>query len=246
MVDPSSLRTPAAAAPARAAVPVRRAFWLALVATIVVHLIPGGGWLGRPLVWLASLVHELGHGLTALATGGRFVRLDLHADGSGVAQNLLTGPVQGAVVAAGGLVGPSIGALFGFALARGPRRSRVALAALALGFLAVAILEVRTGFGIAFLAGLIATCGALAVLGSPRATQLGLMFLSLQLALALWDHLGYMFSAEATVAGVKMPSDSAQIAAGFGGPYWLWGALCAAISLAALAAGGWLTLRRSR
>ena len=60
------------------------------------ELDPGGvvGPLARPLVLLATLMHELGHGLAALMLGGSFAQLQLWADGSGVASRLKFGSVM--------------------------------------------------------------------------------------------------------------------------------------------------------
>ena len=50
----------------------------------------------------------------------------------------------------------------------------------------------------------------------------------------------------AGVAGVARPSDSAIIAQALWLPFWFWGALVAALSLALLVLGLWLVNRRSR
>lgn len=58
---------------------------MAAAVSLAVVFVPGLTWLNFPFRMLTTLVHELGHGLTALATGGRFVRFIIHSDGSGLA-----------------------------------------------------------------------------------------------------------------------------------------------------------------
>jgi len=64
--------------------------------------------------------------------------------------------------------------------------------------------------------------------------------------LSWFRDLDYMFSASAVVAGVARPSDSAVMAQALWLPFWFWGALVAALSLALLALGLWIVHRRSR
>ncbi|NJM08773.1 M50 family metallopeptidase [Candidatus Gracilibacteria bacterium] len=60
---------------------VSAAAFSALLLTIIPWFWP----LAYPLRLLTTLIHELGHGLAALLTGGRFVRFVVFADGSGLA-----------------------------------------------------------------------------------------------------------------------------------------------------------------
>ena len=53
--------------------------------TLALYLVPFGQLLAYPLVLLSTLVHEVGHGLAALAVGGRFERFVMFADASGMA-----------------------------------------------------------------------------------------------------------------------------------------------------------------
>lgn len=56
-------------------------------------------WLDYPFRLLVTLVHELGHGLSALFTGGDFLRFVISSDGSGVA--FTAGGWRFVVIAAG-------------------------------------------------------------------------------------------------------------------------------------------------
>jgi bacteriorhodopsin len=46
--------------------------------------------------------------------------------------------------------------------------------------------------------------------------------------------------------GHRGPSDTQAMANAIGGPYWFWGAVCAAFSAAVLLAGLWMYIRPER
>lgn len=90
-----------------------RLLWLLLAAFITVALwqMPFGNFILYPFTILATWFHEMGHGLTAIALGGRFEKLMIFPNGSGLAYHsggLAFGAVGKALVSAGGLMGPSI------------------------------------------------------------------------------------------------------------------------------------------
>ena len=59
---------------------------LSTLITLGLYIIPFGSTISYPLLMLSTLVHEMGHGLTALAVGGRFDSFQMWSNGSGVAQ----------------------------------------------------------------------------------------------------------------------------------------------------------------
>jgi hypothetical protein len=89
-----------------------------------------------PFTILATWFHEMGHGLSAIALDGRFNKLMIFPNGSGLAYNsgrLALGAFGQALVSAGGLIGPPIA---GMALLLASRQLRTAKRALfALGIL---------------------------------------------------------------------------------------------------------------
>jgi hypothetical protein len=64
-----------------------RALIAGVAVTVLLWIIPGGGWLGYPLMLLSTVPHELGHGITAMLTGAHFDKLQLFSNGSGVASS---------------------------------------------------------------------------------------------------------------------------------------------------------------
>ena len=210
-------------------------------ATLILYLLPGARLIGRPLILLATLVHELGHGLTAMLLGGSFMRLQLWWNASGAAhyQGRFS-PASRALIAAGGPLGPPLVAL-GLFWAGGHRDSaHLALAMLATGCVLVALVFVRNLFGFVFVLILGAALALLAWRASDPGAQFACAFLALQMSLSVFSRGDYLFRAEARTSAGVMPSDTAQIAAAIGLPYWFWGGLIALVSVAVVACGLWI------
>ena len=60
------------------------------------------------------------------------------------------------------------------------------------------------------------------------------------MSLSVFSRGDYLFKPAAKTTAGLMPSDTAQIAAALFLPYWFWGALIGALSLAILGCGLWL------
>ncbi len=56
-------------------------FWLFLIAGVIIRQIP---IVSIPFNWLESYFHEIGHGLAAIATGGKIVNIQLFTNGAGL------------------------------------------------------------------------------------------------------------------------------------------------------------------
>jgi hypothetical protein len=222
----------------------RQGLLAAAAVTALLFAVPGGDLVGRPLVWVSTLFHEMGHAVATSAVGGDVVAVRVYADGSGVTQGRRPpGRVRAAVVAAGGLVGPA--AFAGVLFAAGRRRRFVRPASVALGAALLLAVPFTLRGAIAVLLGVV--LGALAVvLGTrarPAVAQFALLFLAVQLALSVFSRREYLFASTAQTGIGPVPSDSAQIATALGGPYWFWGAVCGLVSVAILVVGLLATLR---
>lgn len=117
----------------------RQLLLLAAVTAAVLAWVPWLRILGFPFRMLATLVHELGHGLAALVTGGHFLRFVIRGDGSGLA---LTAGGWRPVVIPAGYLGVALFAAALVLLGARPRAGRRALAVLGV---AVAFLTLRYG-----------------------------------------------------------------------------------------------------
>ena len=71
----------------------------------LVYAVPYAGYALYPLLVLATVVHELGHALAALATGGEVVAIALAPDGGAVTVHVGGAP---AVIAAAGPLAPAL------------------------------------------------------------------------------------------------------------------------------------------
>ncbi|HEX6973702.1 MAG TPA: M50 family metallopeptidase [Vicinamibacterales bacterium] len=215
-----------------------RVLTISLAATALLYFVPGGRLLAWPLVLVSTLAHELGHGLAAVVLGGRFESLVIRADASGFAAwSGAFSRLGVAAVAAAGLIGPADAAFVLLAVGRVPRRAPVLLACLSVGLLLVAILLVRNVFGWWFTVVLAALCGAIPW-RAPRMSQGVVVFVAVQLALSVYSRGDYLFTKTALSSAGAGPSDVAVMAAALFLPYWFWGALCGALSLLLLYAGG--------
>ena len=217
-----------------------------IVVTLLLYVVPYGFVVGLPLIWLSTLVHELGHGFTAAMLGGEFRSFVMFPDASGAATWAAPegfGAVRRALVAAGGLVGPAVVATLGFVLARKPKAAQASLLLGVFALGAIGVLVVRNGFGWGFIAGLAVVLGVLATRKNPNYAQLGLVFIATQLAMSVFSRGDYLFTEYAETAQGQMPSDVAQMAEALGGPYWLWGGVCGLFSVIVLALGLWIFFR---
>lgn len=206
--------------------------------TLFLYLIPYGRVLAYPLLMISTLAHEMGHGIAALLVGGSFSRLEMWADGSGMATwRGEGGRLSHALVAAGGLVGPAFAAAIGFAVGRTVRGARIGLVSIAVVLLVAEILVVRGFFAMAFVAVVLAGCLVVAAKTSGEVAQLVLVFLAVQLALSVFSRSDYLFTPVARTATGQMPSDVGHMAAALFLPYWFWGGVCGAISVAVVAYG---------
>ncbi|MBL4910707.1 MAG: M50 family metallopeptidase [Alteromonadaceae bacterium] len=56
-------------------------FWLFLLAAVVLRQIP---FISIPFNWLETYFHEISHGIAALLSGGRIIKIELFANGAGL------------------------------------------------------------------------------------------------------------------------------------------------------------------
>ncbi len=212
-----------------------------VVLTLAVYIIPFGRIVGYPFLLLSTLMHEMGHGITAVALGARFHTFQMWPDGSGVANiSGVTGRVSQAVVAAGGLVGPAIASAVLFAVGRHVTPARISLSILGALLIVAEFLVVKGLFGYMFVAFLAGACLFIAQQRREWLAQLTVVFFAVQLACSVFSRSDYLFTPVAHTSQGLMPSDVAVMAQALVLPYWFWGGACALFSLAVL----WLGLRR--
>jgi Peptidase M50B-like len=211
---------------------------LTVLAVVATWQLPYGKQILYPLTLFATFAHEMGHGLTALLLGQHFDQLRLYADGSGLALWYgAPGRLARALIAAGGLVGPSFAGIGLLLLAATPRRARAVLAGLAAVIVIIVALWARNPFAVVFLLLLAGFLGLAARMLPDYAAAFLVSFMAVTLCLSWFADLDYMFSAYAEVDGGRHPSDSAIIAQALWLPYWFWGGIVALFSFAVLSLG---------
>jgi hypothetical protein len=206
-----------------------------------------GGLLLYPFTILATWFHEMGHGIAAMLTGRGFERLQIFADGSGVAQSLRPADGYGlidALVAAGGPLGPAIAGALLIVSSRSPAATRNALAVLGAALIVSTLIWVRSLTGWLVLPALGVAIVVLALRGSLPWQRFVIQLIGVQACISVWKQFDYLFSAGATVGGQLQRSDTGAIADVLLLPYWFWGASISAAILALLWWSFWLAFRR--
>lgn len=218
---------------------------VSIALTALLYIVPFGHLVAYPLMLLSTLVHELGHGVTAVLWGGQFDSFVMWSDGSGAARSMMPPSRLGqAAVAAGGLVGPAMLAAFAFAFGRTARGARACLWFFSLSLALALILVVRNPFGILFVGVVLGLCLLVVLKGTADLQQLMVIFVAVQLALSVFSRGDYLFTRQAITAQGVMPSDVGLMADALLLPYWFWGALCGAFSIFVLLYGLQLYWRR--
>ena len=209
-------------------------FWVAVAASIVVPRLPLGRRLLYPFALLGTWVHEMGHGLAAVAVGGRFRRLEIYSNLGGQALSTGVRGVQRAVVAAGGLIGPALAGALVIVLGSRAQTAGWVLGALALAIGLSLIAVVRNVFGWVALGAVAAVLAPIA-LYAPEGVRIFLaQLIGIQFCLAFWGTLDYMFTKNFVRDGRVLDSDTQEIANVLILPYWFWAALITAASAAML------------
>lgn len=206
--------------------------WLmaAALVTVVLWHVPGGNFILYPFTILATWFHEMAHGLAAFLLGGRFEKLLIHADGSGVAYctgDLFPGSISQALFAAAGPLGPPIAGAILIVASRSARWTSMSLTVLGAVMLLSTVIWVRSLYGLIAIPALGLLILVVARMGSTGVKAFSVQFLGVQACVSTYRQLDYLFSDTAGPLGI---SDTGQMAQILILPYWFWGALIAALS----------------
>ncbi len=207
-------------------------FWIAAAVSVILPRIPYGRHVLYPFALLGTWAHEMGHGLMAIVAGGTFNRLLIFQNLGGTAYSSGVGSLGRAFVAAGGLLGPAIAG--GIIIILGSREStaRWVLGGLAIILAVSIVLFVRNAFGWFSLGLIAALLAPLAFYGPDIVKIFVAQLIGIQFCLASWGTLDYMFTKDFVRDGQVIDSDTQEIAEVLLLPYWFWGGLIAATSLA--------------
>jgi hypothetical protein len=208
------------------------------VLLLVLWQIPGVGFVVYPFRLFGTFVHEISHGIAALATGGDFHRFTVSPDLSGLAWS--AGGWRWVISSAGYIGSAVFGGVLILLAARGAA-SRVLLMTLGLVLGLLCLLFVRNLFGI--LSGLV-LAAATFYTGyrlRPPWSDVVLLVLALQLVL---DGFNSLFTLLRLSAASNVQTDALSMAQATGIPAVIWSLVWAAISLAVLGYTLYLAYRR--
>lgn len=220
---------------------------LAGVTTVLLAVIPGFGFVNYSFRLLITLVHELGHGLGALLTGGEFLRFEISPDGSGLAYT--AGGWRFVVIPAGYLGS----VLFGAVLILLGRRQRWSRTAMALIGGAMILFSLRYGlptiFTVRILSGILTTVsgiifGGLFLWVAIKATSRWIIFLlhvvAIQAGLMAFSDIIAVIGLSANFMGTAN-SDAQSMAELTLIPAIVWAILWAIVAFVVIAGAIWLT-----
>lgn len=221
-----------------------RVFGAAVAISVVLGLVPGGGYVIYPFRLFATWAHEMGHGVGAILTGNDFDRLELYRDLGGVAFIGGADGVSQVIVSSLGLVGPAIlGALVMIAGSR-PSSARYVLGALTAAVVISLVFFVRNTFGFVSMTAIAVVFALAARFASPLMRVALTQLVAVQLALSAWSSRDYLFISGFDRDGRRFDSDTQNIADEWFLPYWFWGALLGGLSIAILAVAFWVAWLR--
>jgi hypothetical protein len=198
------------------------------VATVLLWQFPIGSTLLYPFTLLATWFHEMGHGLAAAALGGDFEQLVIFPDGSGYARYSSSADMMAithALIAAAGLLGPSLAGAIMIAGSRSKVATRWLLAGLGIVLVLSTLIWVRSLAGWIVLPAFAVATLLVALSGRERLQRFTIELLGVQAAISVWRDVRYLFSEGAFVGGQYAPSDTAAIEDALLLPYWIWGGL---------------------
>lgn len=220
---------------------------LALAAgSVLLWQIQIGMLLLYPFTILATWFHEMGHGIATILLGGRFERLLIYPDGSGVALSLFPSggsTLIGAAVAAGGPLGPPIAGSALILASRSHRATRIALTVLGAALLISSLIWVRSLTGLIVLPLVGSAVLWIARRASDAHRRFAIQLLGVQACISVWRQFDYLFTPGGYVDGRAQLSDTGAISQALVMPYWFWGAI---ISVAIAALMGWSLYRAFR
>lgn len=176
------------------------------------------------------MVHEMGHGLTAILLRGTFEQLQIFQNGSGVAYTSLENSylpvnIARACTAAGGLLGPAITGALLISSAKNHKSSMIILRLL-IGLMTLSVfLWIRSFWGIAVMGGYIIALTGITFLNSRKLEVITILFLGIQSVLTTFFQIDYLFTKQFEKDGIVQISDTQAIAQNTFGFYWMWAIL---------------------
>lgn len=197
---------------------------LVTIAILICMNIPFVRYALYPFDVYSTWVHELCHGLAALMTGGKIVKLEIFPDTSGLATSAIN-PARRGFVSSAGYQGTAIMGFFLLIFRRTKRGPRSGTMGLAITMVLSCILWVRNVFGFSFLLCMGLVLAGLAYkLPSTHIRNLYII-LSVTCSMNAISHVHDLFGLNNYINGEALSSDAHTMADVVGGSFMAWAIL---------------------
>lgn len=230
--------------------------WLLIIATvitIVLWFLPYADYLTYPIRLFVTFVHEAGHALAAVLTGGSVQSLTVASDGSGAVYSAPSGWISQLVTSSAGYLGTTVFGVAMLALIRknfSPNKVLVGLGVfvglftLIFGLISPVFhfLSLQVEFSSIAFTNLVGFGLTAAFLAAARFLDLkwasfAVAFLAVQLILNALADLKTVFMINAPLVGSDMHNDAANMAAATGLPGIVWVSIWIVISVVMISVG---------
>jgi len=203
-------------------------FWVLVLVVWMAGQIPV---LGQPFRLLATWVHELGHGLGAIISGGSFDQMIITPQFSGLAHTFTGNDWERVVVLLGGLLGPAIAGAVMLILSRRLDQSRLALFLLAGALVATLFLWAGDNFTRFSMLGFALVVSLIAFKAWPWVVAVAAHIIALAFCLNAVADFSYFFMNSADVGNYAGKSDTSALAEIIGGPHLFWALVPSILSI---------------
>ena len=192
--------------------------------------------IGTPFVLLSTWVHEFGHGMGAIISGGRFDNMVIKPELSGLAHTYTGSDFARVIVLLGGLLGPACAGAVMLILSRRFGFSKLALLLLTAALLATALFWAGDMFTRVTVFGFGVVVGFIALRTNPLIRTLCAHIIAIAFCLNAVTGFRYFFMSQANVGGYSVQSDTGALATIIGGPHLFWAIVPSLLSVIILLA----------
>jgi hypothetical protein len=208
-------------------------FWVVALVSLLLSHAPGFAWLFAPLNFFTTAVHEMGHAVVCMATGGHVGGMTIVSDGAGHGGLTFCQGGNSFLYTQSGYLGAAVFGCILIALSQYPRISKSILVGigLAMGAAGIFLMPATLFQSGMFLQGLASMAWALAMGGflvfsgvkfKPALANLLLLFLAVQTALNSLTCIGDLITLSFGLAGIHAFSDASNMADMTGIPAFIW------------------------
>ena len=225
--------------PAHALLRRERSLLVALLLVVILLNVPYGNWALYPFKLFSTWVHEMCHGLMAVALGGSVVELEIFKDGSGLAKTMTTtSRITRALVSSAGYTGTALLGAILLVSRRFRWSARVGTTLLGAAVVVSVLFWVRNAFGIVMLLVIGAALIAAGLKLADKWRDQLYALLAATCCLNAFTSLKILFSgANLTVGGAPASSDAHSVAELLWMPHWFWAGLWMLFGFAMVALG---------